>query len=69
MGLLMGAALTPEWHGRAREFLTAGLDQGVMVLVAGPNVIRFAPALNISEPDLAEALTRFGKAVDQVVAK
>ena len=68
MGLLMGAALVPDWHGRAREFLAAGLEHGVMVLVAGPNVVRFAPALNIGAADLDEALSRFGRAVDQVVA-
>lgn len=68
MGLLMGAALVPDWHGRAREFLTAGVEHGVMVLVAGPNVVRFAPALNMPEADMAEALARFTKAVDQVVA-
>lgn len=68
MGLLMGAALVPDWHGRAREFLTAGVEHGVMVLVAGPNVVRFAPALNMPEADMAEALARFAKAVDQVVA-
>lgn len=68
MGLLMGAALVPDWHGRAREFLAAGLEHGVMVLVAGLNVVRFAPALNMPEADMAEALERFGKAVDQVVA-
>lgn len=68
MGLLMGAALVPDWHGRAREFLTAGLDHGVMVLVAGLNVVRFAPPLNISEADMAEAIERFSQAVDQVVA-
>lgn len=68
MGLLMGAAFVPDWHGRAREFLTAGVEHGVMVLVAGPNVVRFAPALNMPEADMAEALARFAKAVDQVVA-
>ena len=68
MGLLMGAALVPDWHGRAREFLNAGLDHGVMVLVAGLNVVRFAPPLNITEADMADALERFGKAVDQVTA-
>ena len=68
MGLLMGAALVPDWHGRAREFLSAGLEHGVMVLVAGLNVVRFAPPLNITEADMADALDRFAKAVDQVVS-
>ncbi len=65
-GLLLGCVLTDEWKGKAREFLNAGLAEGVMVLIAGPNVVRLAPSLIIPEPDIDEALARFEAGVKKV---
>ncbi|AIA72840.1 acetylornithine/succinyldiaminopimelate aminotransferase [Pectobacterium atrosepticum SCRI1043] len=67
MGLLLGAELKPQWHGRAGEFLAAAAAQGLMVLMAGPNVIRFVPSLIIDEDDIAQGMEKFAKAVAQVV--
>ena len=39
-----------------------------MCLVAGANVVRFAPSLIIPDEDIAEGLVRFEKAVASVVA-
>ncbi|CAG9298231.1 aspartate aminotransferase family protein [Celerinatantimonas diazotrophica] len=66
-GLLLGAALKPEYQGRSREFLMAGIECGVMVLVAGPDVIRFAPSLIIPREDIEEGLARFEQAVAKVM--
>jgi succinylornithine transaminase family protein len=66
MGLLMGAALKEQWHGKAKAFHLAGLDHGVMVLVAGLNVVRLAPSLLITDDEIKEGLARFEKAVAQV---
>jgi len=66
-GLLIGCALVPEWHGKARAFLDAAMNQGLMVLVAGLNVIRLAPPLIISEDEISEAMARFEKAVESVI--
>lgn len=65
-GLLLGCVLTEKWKGKAKEFLNAGLSEGVMVLVAGPNVVRLAPSLIIPEPDIDEALARFEAGVKKV---
>lgn len=65
-GLLLGCVLTEKWQGKAKEFLNAGLAEGVMVLIAGPNVVRLAPSLIIPEPDIDEALTRFEAGVKKV---
>lgn len=65
-GLLLGGVLTEAWQGKAREFLNAALEEGVMVLMAGPNVIRLAPSLIIPESDIDEALARFEKAVKKL---
>ncbi|MGB0955929.1 MAG: acetylornithine/succinyldiaminopimelate transaminase [Panacagrimonas sp.] len=59
MGLLLGAPLNAQWQGRARDFLNAGLEAGIWTLVAGPDVLRFAPPLNISQADVDEGLGRF----------
>lgn len=68
MGLLIGAELKPAYKGRAREFLQAAAQAGVMVLNAGPDVMRFAPALNIDAVDIDEGMARFARAVAEVVA-
>ncbi|MGQ4277115.1 aspartate aminotransferase family protein [Pseudidiomarina sp. E22-M8] len=66
-GLLIGAELSDNYEGKARDFLNAGAEEGVMVLVAGPNVIRFTPSLVIPEADVLEGLARFEKAVAKLV--
>lgn len=57
-GLLIGCALSECWQGRARELLHMGMEEGVMLLVAGPNTLRLAPSLIIPEADLEEGLRR-----------
>ena len=67
-GLLIGAVVNEKFQGRAKEFLVAGINEGVMSLVAGANVVRFTPSLVIPEADIAEGLARFERAVAKVVA-
>jgi acetylornithine/N-succinyldiaminopimelate aminotransferase len=62
-GLLIGAVLTDEYQGRAKEFLVAAMTEGVMTLVAGASIVRFAPSLVIPSEDIKEGLARFEKAV------
>lgn len=66
-GLLVGAELTEQYQGRAKDFLAAAMENGLMTLVAGANVIRFAPSLVIPLADIEEGLQRFEKAVASVV--
>ncbi|MDG6896020.1 aspartate aminotransferase family protein [Volucribacter amazonae] len=61
MGLLIGAELNDKWQGKAAQFVTQALEQGVMILQAGPNVLRFAPALNIKPDEVSEGLARLRK--------
>jgi len=67
MGLLLGAALQPQYHGRAREFLHASAAEGLMLLVAGPDVLRFAPSLVVEFEDIELGMARFEKAVAKVI--
>jgi len=62
-GLLIGAVLNETFQGRAKDFLVAAMSEGVMTLVAGANIVRFAPSLVISDEDITEGLARFEKAV------
>ena len=66
-GLLIGAVLNDKFEGRARDFLVASANNGLMNLVAGMNVIRFTPSLVIPFEDIKEGLARFEKAVSDVV--
>ena len=63
LGLLIGCVLTDAWKGRAREIFDAAEQEALMILQAGPDVIRLAPSLVIDEADIAEGLARFERAV------
>ena len=67
-GMLLGAVLSDEWKGKARKFLEAGWANGVMCLVAGADVVRFAPAATITDADIEEGLARFDKAISELVS-
>ncbi|HUP91137.1 MAG TPA: aspartate aminotransferase family protein [Solimonas sp.] len=67
-GLLIGAMMSAPWKGKAKDVVNAGLKQGVWCLVAGPDVLRVAPALNISEADAAEGLRRLDAACAAVAS-
>ncbi|ANB98856.1 aspartate aminotransferase family protein [Vibrio parahaemolyticus] len=66
-GLLLGAALNEEWQGRARDVLVAAGKQGLLVLVAGANVVRFTPSLVITQQEIEEGLTKLDKAIATLV--
>lgn len=65
-GLLIGAELNDKWKGKAKDFLNAAQLEHVMVLVAGPDVIRFTPSLVIKNEEIKEGLARFERAVAQL---
>lgn len=66
-GLLLGAELIETWHGKAGEFVKIAAENGLMILVAGPNVLRFAPALNIRPQELEQGFERLEKTLNQFV--
>ncbi|MBT1443829.1 aspartate aminotransferase family protein [Shewanella sp. JM162201] len=67
-GLLLGAVLNEQYAGRSRDFLNAAVAEGLLVLMAGANVVRFTPSLVIPEADISEGLARFERAVAKVTA-
>ncbi|PHI39122.1 aspartate aminotransferase family protein [Pseudoalteromonas sp. GCY] len=66
-GLLLGAVLNDKFEGRARDFLVASAEHGLMSLVAGTNVVRFTPSLVITDEEIQQGLARFEQAVAAVV--
>ncbi|MFU2080781.1 aspartate aminotransferase family protein [Avibacterium endocarditidis] len=66
-GLLIGAELNENYQGKASEFVKSAAKNGLMILVAGPDVLRFAPALNISDEELQEGFVRLEKTLREMV--
>lgn len=68
LGLLIGCVLNAEFAGKAKLISQEAANAGVMVLIAGANVVRFAPALNVSEEEVASGLDRFALACERIKA-
>ena len=62
-GLMIGAVLRDEWAGRAGELGEVCRRHGVLVLQAGPDVVRFLPPLNITDAELDDGMDRFEAAM------
>ncbi len=54
-GLLLGLPLAKDQRGRAKDYTKAAEQLGLMLLVAGPDVVRLAPALVVSDEQIAQA--------------
>lgn len=68
-GMLIGAALAPDHVGRAKEFQLAALDRGVLTLVAGADVVRLTPALNLTEAEAGDAMDGLTAAAADLVGR
>jgi acetylornithine/N-succinyldiaminopimelate aminotransferase/succinylornithine aminotransferase len=53
-GLLLGLVVTDAWKGRSKDIQKAAEGNGLMVLIAGMDVVRLAPALIVSDAQIAE---------------
>ncbi|MEP6881068.1 MAG: acetylornithine/succinylornithine family transaminase [Dokdonella sp.] len=62
-GLMLGAVLASNWSARGGEILDAAAREGLLLLQAGPDVLRFVPALNIESADIFEGLQRLRAAI------
>ncbi|HOV59219.1 MAG TPA: acetylornithine/succinylornithine family transaminase [Rhodanobacteraceae bacterium] len=67
-GLMLGAVLAPRLAGRAGEILDHAADAGLLLLQAGPDVLRFVPALNITADEVADGLVRLQAALQRFLA-
>jgi len=63
MGLLIGCVLSDAFKGKAKDVFNACERENLMILQAGPDVVRFAPSLVVEDADITEGLDRFERAV------
>jgi predicted acetylornithine/succinylornithine family transaminase len=61
-GLMIGLVV----EGPAKDIVTACREMGLLCCVAGENVVRFLPPLNVKDDELEEALEMVGDALEQV---
>lgn len=66
-GLLIGAVLAERWRGQAGQVMKLAQEEGLLVLQAGADVVRFAPSLIIPEADIREGLGRLRSALLRLV--
>lgn len=67
-GLMIGAVLREAHAGRAGEILDHAAAQGLLLLQAGPDVLRFVPPLNITDAEVADGMARLHAALESFVA-
>lgn len=65
-GLMLGIVLADAWRGKAKDIVKAAEAQGLMLLMAGPDVVRLLPALVVSDAQIDEADRRLRRALDSV---
>ncbi|MDR0248002.1 MAG: acetylornithine/succinyldiaminopimelate transaminase [Burkholderiales bacterium] len=67
-GLLLGCELDGPLQGRSLDVISAAGKAGLLVLAAGPDVLRLVPPLIIAEEDIREGLARLEKALANLLA-
>ncbi|AHG22114.1 acetylornithine aminotransferase [Chania multitudinisentens RB-25] len=65
-GLLIGCVLNKDFAGKAKQITQLANEEGVIALIAGPDVVRFTPSLIIPEQDVKEGLARFARAIARI---
>jgi acetylornithine/N-succinyldiaminopimelate aminotransferase len=67
-GLLLGLPVAAAFKGRAKDFTKACEAEGLMLLIAGPDVVRLAPALIVSDEQILEADRIMRRALDGLLS-
>lgn len=65
-GLLLGGVLNDQYAGQAKKIVSLAAEQGILILVAGTDVLRFAPSLIIPFEDIDEGLRRLERAIGRL---
>ncbi|MBN8480444.1 MAG: acetylornithine/succinylornithine family transaminase [Xanthomonadales bacterium] len=68
-GLMLGAVLAPEHAGKAGAILDQAAAEGLLLLQAGPDVLRFVPPLNIGTDEVADGFARLERAVARFLGR
>jgi acetylornithine/N-succinyldiaminopimelate aminotransferase len=67
-GVWLGCELAEAWRGKASDVMRAAANAGLIVLMAGPDVVRIAPSLVISLDEILEGLSRLESALGKALA-
>ncbi|WP_369309633.1 aspartate aminotransferase family protein [Providencia rettgeri] len=67
MGLLIGAELDGRLLNRSKDILQASAVEGLMMLNAGTNVLRFTPSLIISEEEINSGMAKLDAAIGKLL--
>lgn len=67
-GLMLGLVMADACKGQAKEVTKTAEAQGLMVLIAGPDVVRLVPALIVSDDQIHEAMVLLRRAADAFLA-
>lgn len=66
-GLMIGGVLAASYKGKAGAILDLAVNHGLLLLQAGPDVLRFLPPLSISDEELKDGLERLRAALAEFV--
>lgn len=67
-GLLKGVQIKDDAGCTAADIVGDAMKEGLLLVAAGPSVVRFVPPLVVKESEIAEALVRLEKAIAKRVA-
>ena len=67
-GVWIGCELEEAWRGKSVAVMNAAGEAGLLLLVAGPDVVRIAPSLVISLDEILEGLARLETALNRALA-
>jgi acetylornithine/N-succinyldiaminopimelate aminotransferase/succinylornithine aminotransferase len=66
-GLLLGMVVAESFKGRSKDIQKAAEAHGLMLLIAGTEVVRLAPALIVSDAQIAKADSLLRAALDELL--
>jgi acetylornithine/N-succinyldiaminopimelate aminotransferase len=62
-GLMIGAELNDALKGKAGDITEAVRQSGLLILQAGPDVLRIMPPLTVTQKEMSEGIKRLNKAL------
>ncbi|MGB6015897.1 MAG: aminotransferase class III-fold pyridoxal phosphate-dependent enzyme, partial [Nodosilinea sp.] len=62
-GLINGLVLQPDSTIKSVDIVKAAMDEGLLLVPAGSQVVRFVPPLNVSADEVQQALVALEKAL------
>lgn len=68
-GLINGLVLQPDSPIKSVDIVKAAMDEGLLLVPAGPQVVRFVPPLNVTADEVQQALLAVEKALAMLLKR